>query len=541
MSQFAVPRRTVLKAFGVGAAAVAAPTLLAGCGPGGDAGRAAGGPAVPLPKYIPFTGPKPDLPAGSEAVTDAYLSYPAKLTKSVADKPGDGSTVRIMLDTTTPPPAPIGQNTWWQAVNDALGVKLELNLTPADQYGEKFAVVMAGGDLPDLMFIDAFASPPRFEEFVTSQCHDLSDFLAGEAVTDYPHLANLPTYAWQAQGRFRGGIYSVPVPRALVSNTLMLNRTLLAAAPADWNRDAFATAMKGVSSGQRWGMAHAPFWHDAIHAAAHGAPNWWRVDGGAFTPMYRTDEYRAALEFGRKLWQDGCYHPDSLALNSAKKQTLFVNQTLAGNPDGLTAVASLADRVKGAFALDFAMPYQAPGGKPAWFTGAGAFGRILLKKTSKARAAMLLRLLDHLAAPFGTTEYELIRYGVEGVHFTRGAGGAPTKTDAASAQNPGLQKISGGVPPLEGWKAPDIARRMHEWQTKLAAVALKDPAKSDGLRSAAASRSGATLDNLIKDAVNAVVTGQQPMSHWDETVTKWRNGGGDTIAAEYAKAYADQK
>lgn len=535
-----ISRRTLFKAVGAGALATGAPALVAACGTSGPP-PAQSGSAVPLPTYQRIAGPAPDLPGGSEAVTDVYLSYPKQLTKSVAEKPGDGSAIRLMLDTTAPPPAPVGQNVWWQAINAGLGADVELNITPSGQYSEKFAVVMAGGDLPDLMFIDAFSFPPRFEEFVTSQCQDLSEFLSGDAVKAYPNLANLPTYAWQAQGRFGGGIYSVPVARSLISNSLIVNRTLLPSGH-ERSRDEFTSTLKGTTeAGKRWAMAHAPFWHDAVHAAAHGAPNWWKVESGQFTPMYLTGQYKASLEYARELWAAGVYHPDSLSLTGASKQTLFVNQTLAGNPDGITAVGTLLGRIKGGFELDFAMPYQAPGGSPAWFTGAGAFGRILVKKAPKARVEMLLRVLNYLAAPFGTNEYELIRHGVEGTHFTRGSNGEPVKTDAASAQNPSLQKISGGVPVYEGWNSPELARRLHEWQTKLAAVAVKDPAKSNGLRSATASKSGSTLDNLIKDAVNAVVTGQKPMSHWDDVVKKWRSDGGDKIAEEYAAAFAAKK
>jgi len=540
MTEHTVSRRTLFKALGAGGLVATAPALLAGCGSGGEAPAGTGGAQAPLPTFAAVSRATPDLPAGSEAVTDVYLSYPGQLTAATTAKPGDGSTVRFMLDTTAPPPVPMGQNAWWQALNAALGVTLELNLTPSDQYGDKFAVVMAGGDLPDLMFIDAFSFPPRFEDFVASQCHNLSELIAGDNIAQYPNLAGLPTYAWRALGRFGdGGLYSVPVARTLISNTLMVNRALLADG-GQWTREAFAGALRGVSSGSRWGLAHSPFWHDAIHSAAHGAPNLWRVDGGQFTSAYATGEYRAALEFARELWQTGAYHPDSLSLTSAQKQTLFVNQTLAGNADGVTAAAPLATRIKGAFALDFAAPYQVSGVTSGWFTGAGAFGRILLKKTTKERAAMLLRLLDYLAAPFGSREYELIRYGVEGTHFTRGEAGQPVKTDAANAQNPGIVKISGGVPPYEGWLSPDIARRLHAWQTELAPRALKDPAKSNGLRSATASKSGATLDNLVKDAVNAVVTGQKPVSHWDDTVKKWRADGGDKIAEEYAASLASQ-
>lgn len=539
-----ISRRTVFKVLGIGAMATAAPGLLAACGSSGGGSGSAGsgrGPA-PLPTYLRFDGPVPDLAASSEASSEAFLTYPSRLKTSVEDVPGDGSELSIMLSTTAPPPAPAGENEWWQSVNEALGVDLGLNLTPAGEYSDKFAVTMAGGDLPDVMFIDAFAYPPRFDEFVTSQCQDLTEFLSGDAIKDYPNLANLPTYAWQALGRFDGGLFGIPVPRALVSNALMINRTLLdgVGAPVEWTSTDFAAAMTGVSSGQRWGLTHSPYWHTAIHAAAHGAPNGWRLDGDAFVSMYETPEFRASLEFAIALNEAGVYHPDSLSLAGPDKQTLFVNQTLVGNPDGLTAVPAVVDRVSDAWDLDFSVPYRVDGGaEPGWHTGAGAYARLLLKKADKARTEMVLRVLNYLAAPIGTTEYELIRYGTEGVHFTRGEAGEPVKTDAGGAQNPALGPISGGVPPLTGWASPEITTRLHEWQEDIAAIAVKDPARSNGLRSATSSKSGATLTTMLEDAVNAVVTGREPMTHWDDTVTKWKSEGGDAMAEEFAASYAE--
>ncbi|SDU76885.1 type 2 periplasmic-binding domain-containing protein [Jiangella alkaliphila] len=539
-----LPRRTLIKALGIGAMATAVPGLLSSCGSGGSGGGSgagsAGGPA-PWPDYIAFDGPTPELPAGSEASSNVFLSYPSELVRAVEDKPGDGSGVSILLSTTAPPPAPAGENDWWQAVNDALGVDLELNLAPADAYTDRLAVVMAGGDLPDVMFIDAFANPPRFDEFVTSQCQDLTEFLAGDAIADYPHLANLPTYAWQALGRFEGGLFGIPVPRSLVSNSLLVNRTLLGGvgAQAGWSRDDFAASMTELSGTQRWGLAHAPFWHNAVHAAAHGAPNGWREENGGFVSMYELPEFRASLEFARELHDAGVYHPESLALGAPDKQTLFVNQTLVGNADGLTAVPAVVDRLAGSFELDFAMPYQVSGATAAWHTGAGAYARLLLKKAPQERIEMLLRVLDFLAAPIGTEEYELVRYGVEGTHFTRGGAGQPEPADAAEGKNPALGPISGGVPVFPGWNAPDEAQRMHAWQEEIASIAVKDPTRSNGLRSATASRSGGTLTALLEDAVNAVVTGREPMSHWDDTVTTWKSDGGDAIAEEFAASYAE--
>src|SRR5260370_1172074 len=46
-------------------------------------------------------------------------------------------------------------------------------------------------------------------EFLESQCADLTPFLAGDAIKEYPNLANLPAYAWPTMV-FNGKIFAVP-------------------------------------------------------------------------------------------------------------------------------------------------------------------------------------------------------------------------------------------------------------------------------------------------------------------------------------------
>src|SRR5581483_6160284 len=46
-----------------------------------------------LPTYVPFNGPKPDLPGTADGVADAYFAYPKNLVKSVTTPPGKGGDV----------------------------------------------------------------------------------------------------------------------------------------------------------------------------------------------------------------------------------------------------------------------------------------------------------------------------------------------------------------------------------------------------------------------------------------------------------------
>ena len=58
----------------------------------------------------------------------------------------------------------------------------------------------------------ALAFPP---ELLRAKFADLTEHLSGDAVKEYPFLANLPTESWRTCV-FNGGIYGLPVPRAAV-------------------------------------------------------------------------------------------------------------------------------------------------------------------------------------------------------------------------------------------------------------------------------------------------------------------------------------
>ena len=71
-----------------------------------------------------------------------------------------------------PPPTPFENNPAWQAINKELNVDFKMNIVPSGDYVAKLATVMAGNDMPDLLFfyynlqtaITAVAGVPQFLE-----------------------------------------------------------------------------------------------------------------------------------------------------------------------------------------------------------------------------------------------------------------------------------------------------------------------------------------------------------------------------------------
>jgi putative aldouronate transport system substrate-binding protein len=189
-------------------------------------------------------------------------------------------------------------------------------------------------------------------------------------------------------------------------------------------------------------------------------------------------------------------------------------------------------------------PPAAPGFKPRYFNGRPAFSIAFLKKAPEARVKMLLKVLDYIAAPFGSDEYSLINYGVKGRDWEADDKGNPITTKTGQADMAGistgsvsfLSTLTGRYQVLYSPADPSFAKRIQDFQKILAPISVEDA--SLGLYSATQASKGVQLIQPFGDGITDVVTGRRPLSDLEGLVNDWRNTGGNTIRSEYEKAYA---
>jgi len=154
----------------------------------------------PPSEYVAFQGPPPDLPGSPDGlVPPGYLKYPLNPVKSVQQPVGDGQEVTAVTYTTQAPPTAAEQNPAWQRVDQETGFSIKLPLTQLADYPTRLNTTIAGGALPDLLSLGTgnglgIAGLPAF---LQSQCMDLTPLISGDAIKQFPNLANLPPYAWR--------------------------------------------------------------------------------------------------------------------------------------------------------------------------------------------------------------------------------------------------------------------------------------------------------------------------------------------------------
>ncbi|MBO0883490.1 MAG: extracellular solute-binding protein [Mycobacterium sp.] len=533
--------------------------LLAACAPGARpsptaAPRSALTGGASLPTLAAFQGPRPDVDGNANGVPPTYYTYPQAPIKTVPGPIGSGEDVTLSGKFIGPPVPPVEQNAAWQEVNKQLGFNLKFEMYPNADYPTRLQTLIAGNQLPDI-FVEQFqASTMQSEpEFLESQCADLTPYLAGDAIKDYPNLANLPSYAWPTMV-FNGKIFAVPRVKGGLSGpngtSLWVSGKLFDQAGFGnltfRNTDDFTAALKAITNpaqgvwglggtGNGTGAGTTPHWW---FLQCFGAPNQWRNDNGKLTRDWETEEYKAALAYFRSLWDAGLIHPDTPSGGSTSQ---FYGENYAAYPNSFIAFDSgwtSALAIDPEFKPRIITPFSADGTvKPHYFTGLGQSGRAALRKTSPDRIKQLLGILNFFTAPFGSQEYLLLYFGVQGVDWSMDDKGNPRQTPQGAKEVLTTNLWFPFVTPPDALYAPalgdyvDVLR-----QAEIESYAMVLPNPIVGAYSKTDASQGTGLNQHITDTVVGIAYGRESISALDQAVSDWRTNGGDQIRSEYEAA-----
>jgi putative aldouronate transport system substrate-binding protein len=459
-----------------------------------------------------------------------------------------------------PPATPFDQNPAWQEVNRRLNANVQFNVIQPADYATKLSTVMAGDDLPDLMLFPGGLNvtlgqtgTANLPQFLQSKCADLTPYLAGDAIKDFPNLAAIPTFAWQNAGcAVQGHLYMLPLERYVAGQALFKNVSLYdAEIGKDYvpkNADDLKKVYLQLNRPQEGRFATASFQNQAFfigfYSAMFGAPNNWRLDGGKLTKNFETPEFKEAINYVRDLYVAGVFHPKTLNyadINAARLD--FVGGQFVLYPEGFGQPWQDFWRrgLRNTPSYNFLPlpPFAAhDGGKPQHFLGPGFIATNALKKASPERIKEILRIMDFLAAPFGSQEDLLLQYGVAGTHYTLDAGGKLTLTDRSNVdanyvnwkyimQHPQVMF----VPDIPGY-----AKAEYDAEHALIPAGVSDP--TYGIYSPTLGKQGVTLNRTMIDGITDIIAGRRPIGDYDQLVKDWQSAGGEQIRRELQDALA---
>src|SRR5262249_52785056 len=148
------------------------------------------------------------------------------------------------------------------------------------------------------------------------------------------------------------------------------------------------------------------------------------------------------------------------------------------------------------------------------------FGISLIKKSSDARVKELLSILNFIASPFGSQEYELINYGVKGVDFNYDDKGNPQFTDQGKAEigtfGSAWFSLTRQAPFYYSPADPKAPETYQGYEKVLAPLGIEDA--SIGTFSPTFASKGTILLDGVGGGAQDIIAGRRPTSDWDQIV-----------------------
>jgi putative aldouronate transport system substrate-binding protein len=547
----ATNRRNFLGLIGLGAAAAAGGGLLAGCSDkeSGDKGRAANVDKLAslVPTFTQLNVVKADLAPNPPGVAAGFLSYPASLVRAVDEPPiTSGKQVTAMTPLWVPVPPGLGHNSYYDAVNARIGGQVKFNILDGNTYDQKLNAVLAAGDVPEMIQIPGWnvSALAHFSDAVNKLFADLTPYLQGDKVKDYPLLANLPTDAWKF-AVWNDRLHAVPLPNSPYVLIMYYRKDLFdkLGLPTQPNSaDELMQIAKQINDpkNQRW--AFGGNLHEEM-ARAFGAPYKWRKQAdGTLIHKHETDEYAQAIEWCVEAFKAGLVHPTVVENKNADAKQLFTSGQLLMQVDGPGSWHELLQQQQTSnpsFQMAAFKPFAAKsGGTNLVWQGEPASMYVFIKKDlGEDRTKELLRVANFCSAPFGTEEFELMQYGVRDKHFKITPQGPQfTPLGNKEAASPTYYFIGGHVPEITESGLSGYVQAMYDWQTE-AAKHLEDH-PFVGIRTEEPSNFAAAQQPFI-DKVNDIMRGKRPLSDLKQVVQEWRDAGGEEARAFYTKVMQD--
>lgn len=430
---------------------------------------------------------------------------------------------------------------------------MNITAVPADDYGTKFSTMVASDSLPDLFMYPEVGGVDNKAAFLQAKCADLTPHLAGGKIKDYPNLAAIPEGAWQA-AIFGGKLYGIPIARTGTGGAGVYRHDLfeeVGVTSLDQidGLDRFVEVCKELTRPEKDQYAIIAG-ATSMLAMSAGAPYYWRLDPatGKFTSDLETPEYRTAVETARALYKAGCFYPGTIQMSGAQKAQytdMFKNGKGAYVYDGMpTYLAPGVGYVAAMQAIDKKYdprPFVPVGkGAVAWMDNV-KLENTHVKKASGDRVRQILALADFAASPFGSEEYTLINYGVEGTDFTRDDKGNPALTEQGTQDVTVPWKfMASAVPAIYSADSEQGVRHVHETFTKMIPMMEQDPTLQYSSPTWDSKGSGSLL-TLKLDALKDIIAGRKPMSAYDQLVKDYLAKGGEQARGEFEEAYQKGK
>lgn len=455
-------------------------------------------------------------------------------------------------------PDPEGQ--LHKAIEEFVGLPLEITWVPNSSYGDRVTVTMASDSIPHI--IVQTGKTAEFVQTATAGGYwDLTDILP-----EYPNLT--PENKEVAHGAsINGKTYGIFRLRDAMRAAVMLRKDWLAKVGLEEPQTttdleeiarAFTEDDPAGDGSATYGLI-LPAWSGYgnngpydLWETWHGTANVWKDEGGKLTPAFLAPEFIEANTRMKAMIAAGHTNADFATMDAATWNDPFVSgkggiiadvssrgkQLLElfkeADPDTYGEKVTMVGNLKNPDGTLWALPTP------------GYAGYLAIPKTSvqtDAQLATVLEALDKLSSAEGQ---RLLNNGIEGVNYeVDGETSVPIESpeaevvssDAKAFAQIGTQ--SNGYLGLRSKPAGEAEAAMEEKQLATAEADLEHAVFNPGAAyvSQAYTQNGAILDQIVIDARLKYLAGQIDEAGLQAELQRWSDSGGQQVVEEMNELY----
>jgi putative aldouronate transport system substrate-binding protein len=481
--------------------------------------------------------------------------------------PADLGKLQIMIPLlSAETPSPSGE--MQQAIEKLTGKKLEITWVPNANYADRTNVVLAGGNIPEVMVVQG--KVPSFVSAAQAGAFwDLTDKLG-----KYPNLTAQNKQVLKNTS-INGKVYGVFRSREIMRTAVFIRKDwleklhlqvpettddLYKVAKAFTEQDPDGNGKKDTSGIiiPKWPAAYGSASPYDVIETWFGAPNAWGQVDGKLKPGFDTQQFLEADRYIKKMVDEKIINPDYATLSSDKWNDTFFN----GKGGIVIDVGSRALLVQKLFAEKDAAgagKYMTlngnllgPDGKRHAYPTIGYNGMLAISKQSVPSEAELddvLKVLDKLSSREGQI---LLNNGIEGKNFTV----RDNYATPVNSTDPALRTFKNDVTAFGQFgtgsngqlfytPAPstpaekELMDLRDKYITRDTPDAVYNPALA--IVSPTYVQKGAVLDQIIADARIKYFAGQLDENGLKAEIQRWYKEGGTQITNEYNDQYAKMK
>ncbi|NYD67055.1 extracellular solute-binding protein [Agromyces atrinae] len=452
--------------------------------------------------------------------------------------------------------APSGDNEIHTALEEIAGVTLDITWVPNSSYLDKTNITLAGDDIPHVMVVQG-KDPGFVRNAQAGAFWELSEYLP-----DYPNLATtLPEV--QKAASINGEVYGVFRARDGMRAAVILRKDWLQNLGLEVPKttdDLYEVAKAftqndpdGNGADDTYGLI-IPKWPGAIGSNSpydvietwHGAGNRWTERDGELVPSFTTDEWLEAVDYEKRLVDEGLVNPDYATFDSANWNEPFLNgkggiiidvHSRAGvlmsllkesDPDSFQNYVEITGNLEGPDGVLHAHPTT------------GYSGFLAIPKTNVRTEAELRAVLEVLNNMNSTEAGALLNNGIEGTTYTLDGDLAVAVDSAPQALKDAVlsySQLGTNVTGFQGYLPKQPTEYEQEMYDKRKAIEESDLESAEYDPAAAfVSKTyvskGAQLDTIIADARIQYIAGQIDRDGLTDAIALWRSSGGDAVIAE---------